>query len=507
MAIAPERLASSLRQLKAFQERSQRVFAGTALSRVHRQRLLKAGYLAEVIKGWYIVSRPGDRPGDSTAWHAAFYDFVGAYCTSRFGEDWYLSPDQSLLRYAGNTVVPRQLIVHAKAGTNNRLELPFQTSLLDYQARDFATGESVLRDGLRLLALPVALARATAHFFQRNPLEAGIALSLLRDVSDLAAPLLAADRAAAAGRLVGALRAIGRVDDADQLLSTMRVTHTVHEVNPFEGFTPTGMLEHQQSPYRPRIRLMWETMRLPVIAAFPAAPGLPADPEAYMREVADRHVEDAYNSLSIEGYQVTEQLIARIASGNWTPDHNAQAITDRDALAAHGYHLAFLSVRASVDRVLGGENAGTVARRDHRDWYRLLFEPAARAGLLTPSDLAGYRSSPVFIRNSRHVPPSPDAIRDTMPVLFDLLAAEPEASVRAVLGHFILVYLHPYSDGNGRIGRFLLNVMLASGGYPWTVIPVTRRAEYLAGLEAASVGGDIGPFTAFVASCMPSGID
>ncbi|WP_317503891.1 Fic family protein [Idiomarina sp. HP20-50] len=37
------------------------------------------------------------------------------------------------------------------------------------------------------------------------------------------------------------------------------------------------------------------------------------------------------------------------------------------------------------------------------------------------------------------------------------------------------VYIHPYFDGNGRIGRFIMNLMLASGGYPWTVVPVERR--------------------------------
>lgn len=47
-----------------------------------------------------------------------------------------------------------------------------------------------------------------------------------------------------------------------------------------------------------------------------------------------------------------------------------------------------------------------------------------------------------------------------MPVLFDLLHEETEPSVRVVLGHFIFVYIHPYQDGNGRMGRFLMNTML-----------------------------------------------
>lgn len=44
-----------------------------------------------------------------------------------------------------------------------------------------------------------------------------------------------------------------------------------------------------------------------------------------------------------------------------------------------------------------------------------------------------------------------------------------------------------------------MNVMLASGGYPWTVIPVDRRCDYMAALESASVAQDIKPFTLFLA--------
>ena len=86
-----------------------------------------------------------------------------------------------------------------------------------------------------------------------------------------------------------------------------------------------------------------------------------------------------------------------------------------------------------------------------------------------------------------------------MPAFFDLLREEPHPAVRVVLGHFIFVYIHPYMDGNGRVGRFLMNTMMASGGYPWTVIPVTDRNAYMDALEKASVGEDIAPFADFLA--------
>lgn len=53
-------------------------------------------------------------------------------------------------------------------------------------------------------------------------------------------------------------------------------------------------------------------------------------------------------------------------------------------------------------------------------------------------------------------------------------------------------------DGNGRIGRFLMNTMLASGGYPWVIIPVEKRNDYMNALEKASVNQDIQPFALFV---------
>jgi Fic family protein len=69
-----------------------------------------------------------------------------------------------------------------------------------------------------------------------------------------------------------------------------------------------------------------------------------------------------------------------------------------------------------------------------------------------------------------------------MPALFDLLTEEEHPSVRVVLGNFVFVNIHPYMDGNGRIGRFLMNLMLAARGYPWTVVPLADRNSYMAAL-------------------------
>jgi Fic family protein len=215
---------------------------------------------------------------------------------------------------------------------------------------------------------------------------------------------------------------------------------------------------------------------------------------------------DAYHSLSIEGYRVSEVLIERVRAGNWDPETNREDKEYADALAARGYWQAFQAVKKSLKKILDNNPSGEVVSKDHSIWYRELFAPSVNAGLIGASDLAGYRNQPVYIRKSRHVPPRYEAVRDLMPAFFSLLKGEENPAVKAVLGHFFFVYIHPYIDGNGRMGRFLMNVMLAGGGYPWTVVPVETRNEYMATLEEASVRKNIEPFSRFLAELVQKGI-
>jgi hypothetical protein len=62
-------------------------------------------------------------------------------------------------------------------------------------------------------------------------------------------------------------------------------------------------------------------------------------------------------------------------------------------------------------------------------------------------------------------------------------------------------------DGNGRMGRFLKNVMRAASGYPWTVVPVERRDAYMAALEDTSVRQNLVPFAQFLGRLVQDGLD
>ena len=507
MATPQEKLADSLEALRTLQASGRIAIRSADLTRTHRERLTQAGFLQEVMKGWYIPARPDGEAGESTAWYAAFWEFCAAYLEARFDADWSLSPEQSLRLHAGDWTVPRQLVVRAPKGGNKPTPLPHETSLIDVRAALPAPDQATQLDGLRLFSLSAALIESSPSVFEHDPTDVRTALAMVKDASDVLDPLLSGGRSTVAGRLAGAFRNIGRDRIADAIVQTMKAAgYTVREDDPFTRTIAAPGTLRSASPYVGRMVLMWESMREAIPARFPKPPGLPKKAAAYLKAVAESYVTDAYHSLSIEGYQVSPELIERVRSGAWNPESAEADKSHRDALAARGYWQATQAVRQSLETVLGGANPGDVADDDHGTWYREMFAPSVTAGLVKARDLAGYRSGPVYIRRSKHVPPNREAVRELMPAFFDLLRREDDPAVRVVLGHFVFVYIHPYMDGNGRMGRFLMNLMLAAGGYPWTVVPLERRAGYMEALEAASVRQDIIPFTDFLAALVSAGM-
>ena len=99
---------------------------------------------------------------------------------------------------------------------------------------------------------------------------------------------------------------------------------------------------------------------------FRSWPSKPLEPsETYLNHMEAVYTHDAYNSLSIEGYRVTPELIESIRSGSWNPNENAQDQQEIAAMAAKGYLAAFRMVKKSVACVLQRERAGQVFHRDY----------------------------------------------------------------------------------------------------------------------------------------------
>ena len=501
MSAANEKLASSLEQLAQVQG-SRRVLRSSVLSRVHRERLVRSGFLRQAARGWLFVSSPADPPDDATAWYGCFWEFCASHCERRFGDVWHISAEGSILRHAGADAIPRQVIVCSPLASNNSIDLPHGTSLLDIRPRGGIDVADVAVDdeGLRLLKAEAALVRIGEKFFETHGIAVRTVLAQIGDGSDLLRRLLGGAHTIVAGRLAGAFRAVGRADIADDLLEAMRSAgHRVRETSPFEAVSPARLSRPAEHPAAARLEVMWESFRDTVASVMPDAVGPPADVEAYMADVDERYQTDAYHSLSIEGYHVSPQLIERVRAGSWNPSSDRGDASARDAMAARGYWQAFRHVRDAVEAVAKGADPARIVRGRHQTWFRALVAPSAAIDLVAADYLIGYRNQAVFLSGSQHVPMRWEAVPEAMERFFDLLAAEQQPSVRAVLGHFFFVFIHPYQDGNGRMARFLMNTMLAAGGYPWTVIRVEHRQQYMEALETASSEQSIEPFATFIA--------
>lgn len=116
----------------------------------------------------------------------------------------------------------------------------------------------------------------------------------------------------------------------------------------------------------------------------------------------------------------------------------------------------------------------------------------ARAGV--------YRQEPVFISGSSHPVTAPEDIPQAMRAFCSWLREERKQLPpveQAALAHQKFVFIHPFIDGNGRVARLLMNVVLIQNGWLPAVIPPIRRAEYIRLLEKAHE--DVKPFTDFIA--------
>lgn len=501
MATPGEKLAESLEIIRNLQDEKGILAIKTSeINRTHRERLSKNGFLREVAKGWYIASNPNEQAGDTTSWYTSYWHFCSRYLEDKFGDDYCISADQSILMHSGNYTIPLQLIIRAPKATNMLIPLLYNTSLFLMKSSTPKVADTKVFNEIRIMTLPSALIYSSQSMYEKYPVDMRTSLALIKDSSEILGQLLDGSHSVVAGRLVGAFRNNGQNKIADDIVKTMKqADFKLREVDPFQTKPLINLSFKETSPYATRLKLMWLEMREVVVNHFPESPGIPNDPEKYLKSIDDIYVTDAYHSLSIEKYSVSAELIEKVRSGEWNLDENKEDRKHRDAMAARGYWQATQLVKKSIKEILNGSNSGQIVEQHHRDWYRELFSPSVTSGLLKPSDLAGYRTNQVYISQSRHVPINKEAVRDTMPVLFELLESEENPGVRTILGHFFFVYIHPYMDGNGRMARFLMNVMLSSGGYPWTVIPVEEREKYMNSLEIASVDGDIKPFVKFIA--------
>lgn len=217
-------------------------------------------------------------------------------------------------------------------------------------------------------------------------------------------------------------------------------------------------------------------------------------PDGVIEQAREGKSYDTYHSTAIEGYQISPEDVSAVLSGEERAGQDPEEVRAR--MAVKGYSVAF---DRCMDVIRSSDGAWKATVGLIHDLYDALFSPSVEAGILSAGALRGWRTEPAYLRSARHVPPSAEKVPQLMQQHVELVnQTETSPVVRAAASHLDFVTIHPFPDGNGRIGRFLMNLVLGTSGLPWVTIRAEDRGRYFEALDAAQVGGDAQMFGEFV---------
>jgi len=129
---------------------------------------------------------------------------------------------------------------------------------------------------------------------------------------------------------------------------------------------------------------------------------------------------------------------------------------------------------------------GTVTENMIKQVHRLLM-----AGLVDhlgkPVKAGEYRDGNVRLEKIAHVPPPPEAVPEFMQKLLNKYNEQISKNIHPIelasFFHQKFEEIHPFADGNGRVGREILNFMLSKNEFPQIYIKEKQRSEYLTALQ------------------------
>jgi Fic family protein len=193
-------------------------------------------------------------------------------------------------------------------------------------------------------------------------------------------------------------------------------------------------------------------------------------------------VELTYTSNAIEGNTLTLRETAELIEHGITVGGKSL----RDHLEAVDHYDAVLFVRELAS------SATSIGEATIRELHR-------RIVFRSQPEIAGiYSTLPRRIAGSAVVFPNPVKIPQLMAEFGAWLGRAEPAPATSFDAHFRLSAIHPFSDGNGRTSRLLMNLLLLRGGYPPVVVRPEDRKTYLDTLEHASLRDDLRPFQTFM---------
>jgi len=185
-----------------------------------------------------------------------------------------------------------------------------------------------------------------------------------------------------------------------------------------------------------------------------------------------------YHSNAIEGNTLTQSETEMVLEHGLTIGGKTLA-----------EHLEVIGHKEAIDYIeqLAGQET-VISEREIKDLHGLIMRGVDR-------DEAGhYRTLDVRAAGTEHVYPPHFQLQDLMTDFVEWLNSETAKRLHpveyATEAHYRFVSIHPFRDGNGRVGRLLMNLILLKHGYPIAVITNQRRKQYIDALVYAQENND-----------------
>lgn len=162
-------------------------------------------------------------------------------------------------------------------------------------------------------------------------------------------------------------------------------------------------------------------------------------------------------------------------------------------LDAWNYYRAIRHHRAVHHGIACGSHAVAPWLRYWHAWL------ASHRPELGPGQLKAFPNSVIVDSHVERTEPA--LVEGTLAFIHARCAALPPGAARAALVYYVIADVHPFADGNGRLGRFLMNRELEAAALSPVVTPARLKAPFGGLLEAIRRQCDLAPFVAWLASC------
>jgi Fic family protein len=192
-----------------------------------------------------------------------------------------------------------------------------------------------------------------------------------------------------------------------------------------------------------------------------------------------------YDSNAIEGNTLSLQETAQLLFEGRAP---AKSLREINEIRNH---------KEAFDFVLSYEK--DISRTFILELHKKVMKETLREEL--KEQIGTYRKVQVFIRGASWTPPRAEEVPKDMRKLLYWYTQHKETLHPLLLAtyfHCAFELIHPFIDGNGRVGRLLMNFTLHKQGYPMINIPQERRFEYYEALEKGQVKGNLRPLLKFL---------